>query len=126
MLYSDRIAVARMQPWMNGTCVTIGDDQRVKSFLSGGASAPGQTKYKTVNIYCIALSSWLRIERQLDRRIADGQIQDYYEVVFADMVASGDLSFDTVSFDHKPWYEIDTFDDLTNAEQLFVSASYGP
>ena len=124
MLYPDSIAVASLQPWMNGTCVTIGDDQRVKSFLTGGKSAHGPSKYKTVNIYGISRSSWHRIETQLDKRIAHGQVQDYYEVVFADMVASGDLSFDTVSFDHKPWYEIDTIDDLANAEQIFISASY--
>jgi choline kinase len=120
MLYPDRIAVARMQPWMNGTCVTIDDQQRVKSFLLGNASALGQTKYKTVNIYSVSLSSWGRVERQLDRRIANGQVQDYYEVVFSDLVASGGLYFDAVSFDHKAWYEIDTMDDLAIAEQQFA------
>ena len=35
------------------------------------------------------------------------------------MIADGSLSFETVSFDSKPWYEIDTIEDLENAEILF-------
>jgi len=121
MLYPDRMAIASMQPWMNGTCVTINENQRVESFLSGSASVPGQTKFKTVNIYCISLNSWRCVAGQLDRRIAEGRLNDYYEVVFADMVAAGDMSFEAVSFDHKPWYEIDTIEDLENAEQQFLA-----
>lgn len=124
MLYPDRIAVARMQAWMNGTCVTVDDQQRVTSFLLGNASALGQTKYKTVNIYSVSLNSWRRVERQLDKRIGSGQVKDYYEVVFSDLVASGGLYFDAVSFDDKAWYEIDTIDDLAIAEQKFAPTSY--
>jgi len=124
MLYPDRIAVAGLQSWMNGTCVTVNNDQRVESFHLGNACTPDQTKFKTVNIYSMSLNSWRRVGQQLDIRIADGQVQDYYEVVFSDLVASGELSFDAVSFDHKPWYEIDTMDDLAVAEELFVPASY--
>jgi hypothetical protein len=29
------------------------------------------------------------------------------------------LSFEAVFFDHKPWYEIDTAEDLASAEKLF-------
>jgi choline kinase len=35
------------------------------------------------------------------------------------MIADGSLSFDMVSFDSKPWYEIDTIEDLAKAEKLF-------
>ena len=35
------------------------------------------------------------------------------------MVADGSLSFDSVSFDEKAWYEIDTVEDLMKAEKLF-------
>ena len=31
------------------------------------------------------------------------------------------LSLDAVFFDHKPWYEIDTIEDLASAERLFPS-----
>ncbi len=118
MLHPDRIAVATMQPWMNGTCVTLDKHKRVKAFLAGDAETFGETKYKTVNIYSISLTSWHRIVSQLDKHISGGEVQHYYETVFAEMISAGTLSFDSVSFDGKPWYEIDTIEDLAKAEQL--------
>ena len=35
------------------------------------------------------------------------------------MVVDGSLSLQAVSFDHKPWYEVDTIEDLAEAEKLF-------
>jgi choline kinase len=118
MLAPDKIAVAKMQPWMNGTSVTIDKYKRVKAILAGGAESFGWIKYKTVNIYSISLTSWRRIVKQLDRHIFDGKVQNYYEIVFAKMISDGSLFFDSVSFDNKPWYEIDTIEDLAKAEQL--------
>ena len=124
MLYPDRIAVAKMQPWMNGTCVTINQSQQVKVFLAGNADSFGEIKYKTVNIYSISLTSWHCIVKKLDRHISDGKVNDYYETVFAEMIADGSLSFKIVSFDGKPWYEIDTIEDLAKAEELFLPDNY--
>jgi choline kinase len=124
MLYSDRIAVAKMQTWMNGTCVTINQAKQVKAFLAGDADSFGDIKYKTVNIYSISLDSWRKIVKRLDQRIADGKVNDYYETIFAEMIADGSLSFENVSFDGKPWYEIDTIEDLAEAEKLFLSGNY--
>jgi choline kinase len=118
MLLPDRIAVAKMQPWMNGTCVTIDKYKRVKALLVGDVESFGETKYKTVNIYSISLASWCRIVKQLDKYISEGEVQDYYEIVFAEMISDGTLSFDSVSFDSKPWCEIDTIEDLAKAKQL--------
>ncbi len=124
MLYPDRIAVAKMQPWMNGTCVTINQSQHVKAFLAGNTYSFGEIKYKTVNIYSISLTSWHCIVKKLDQHISDGKVNDYYETVFADMLADGSLFFKSVSFDGKPWYEIDTIEDLAEAEKLFSSDNY--
>ena len=124
MMYPDRIAVAKMQPWMNGTCVTINKSQQVKVFLAGNADSFGEIKYKTVNIYSISLTSWHCIVKKLDQHISDGKVNDYYETVFAEMIADGSLTFKIVSFDGKPWYEIDTIEDLAEAEKLFSSDNY--
>jgi choline kinase len=124
MLYPNRIAVAKMQTWMNGTCVTINQSKQVKAFLAGDADSFGDIKYKTVNIYSIALNSWRKIVKRLDKRIANGKVNDYYETIFAEMIADGSLSFENVSFDGKPWYEIDTLEDLAEAEKLFLSDYY--
>ena len=124
MLYPDRIAVAKVQPWMNGSCVTINKSQQVKTFLADNADSFGAVKYKTVNIYSISLNSWHCIVKKLDQHISEGKVNDYYETVFAEMIADGSLFFKIVSFDGKPWYEIDTIEDLANAEKLFSSDNY--
>jgi len=120
MLFPDRIASAKMQPWMKGTCITINQSQYVKSFLAGNADSFGEIKYKTVNIYSISLSSWYGIVKRLDKRISDGKVDSYYETIFAEMIVDGSLSFENVSFDSRPWYEIDTIEDLAKAEKLFL------
>jgi NDP-sugar pyrophosphorylase family protein len=72
----------------------------------------------------VSLDSWRRIEQHLDRYILDGKVNDYYEVVFADLVAAGALTFEAVSFDGRPWYEIDTLEDLQIAEKHFEPESH--
>lgn len=121
MLKPDRIAAAKMKTWMNGTYVTIDKSQHVKAFFAGNADCLGQIKYKTVNIYSLSQASWHRIINVLERRIAEGNVNNYYETVFAEMIADGSLSFKYVSFDGEPWYEIDTVEDLAEAEHLFLA-----
>lgn len=119
MLCPDRIAVAKKQSWMNGTCVTISPSNGVKAFILGNTESDDKNKYKTVNIYSFSLESWNKIVKRLEKEIADGKVNDYYETVFADMVAVKSLSLKEVYFDNKPWYEIDTLEDLSVAEKLF-------
>ena len=124
MLYPDRIAVASMQSWMNGSTVTIDNFQQVKRFQSGIAGPLDEFRYKTVNIYSFSLSSWHGISERLDQHISAGKTNNYYETVFTEMLADGSLSLKTVSFDSKPWYEIDTIADLAEAEELLSADKY--
>ncbi len=124
MLYPDRIAIARMQPWMNGTTVTVNRLQEVEAFWIGASRPSDEPAYKTVNIYSFSLASWHRIKERLDQHISAGRVNDYYESVFAEMIADGSLSLQAVSFDGKPWYEIDTIEDLVEAEELFSIDRY--
>lgn len=77
---------------------------------------------KTVNIYSFSLASWLAVVEQLNLYVARGNTNCYYETVFAEMVANKSLSFESVSFDHQPWYEVDNIHDLAEAEKLFPVA----
>jgi choline kinase len=124
MLYPNRMAVATMQPWMKGTSVTIDQHQRVQQFHVGNAASFVEPNYKTVNVYSISLASWRRIVERLDVRISGGEVGDYYEVVFAELVDQRSLSFETVCFDGDPWFEIDTLEDLKEAEKQFPPDSY--
>ncbi|NOY16344.1 MAG: phosphocholine cytidylyltransferase family protein [Gammaproteobacteria bacterium] len=120
MLQADRMAVSSMLPWMNGTAVELGSQGQVTAFCKGGDIHGDARQYKTVNIYSISLDSWNRIEERLSRYVSAGRLGEYYEAVFAEMVADGTLSFDTVFFDADLWYEIDTRADLREAENLFA------
>jgi len=124
MCYPNRIAVAHMQAWMKGTTVTVDQTQFVKKFQKGTTQPYDDIRYKTVNIYSFSLSSWYAIVERLDQYISVGRVNNYYETVFAEMVADGSLYFKAVSFDYKPWYEIDTIADLAEAEKLFPAEIY--
>jgi choline kinase len=120
MLLPDKIAIARVQPWMKGSTVSLDPFQRIADFRVGHSEVPDESRYKTVNIYSFSRPSWQRVVERLDRRISTGEVNDYYEAVFADMVTDGSLSFESVFFDDGRWYEVDTLADLHEAERLFA------
>lgn len=121
MVYPDKMAVALMQPWLNGTTVSVNKANMVTQFQKATTDAYSDTRYKTVNIYSFSLPSWQAIIKRLNLFISKGSVNCYYEdeAVFAEMVENKSLALESVIFDHKPWYEIDTFKDLTKAELLF-------
>jgi choline kinase len=119
MLVPDRIAVSSILPWMNGTTVSIDHLDRVTRFHLGREYPADELIHKTVNMYSFSRPSWQRVTLRLEQYVSAGRVNGYYEAVFAEMVAEGDLSFEAVFFDDRRWYEIDTVEDLRNAEQLF-------
>ena len=118
---ANRIAVARFEAPMTGTTVSLDASGRVVSFHVGAGADYGDREYKTVNIYSLSASSWQEVVRRLDRRITQGRVHDYYEVVFAELVAEGRLPLQAVHFDDGQWHEIDTLEDLRDAEQQLFS-----
>ena len=120
MIYPDRIAVAKILPWMNGATVTIDGSQQVKSFHKNtDINGVSGLKYKTVNIYSFSLVSWRAIIERLNQNIEANKVTGYYETVFGEMMTDNQLSLKAVDFDNKHWYEVDTLKDLTEAEKLF-------
>ncbi|MEE8060087.1 MAG: phosphocholine cytidylyltransferase family protein [Pseudomonadales bacterium] len=117
MLTPDKIAISTILPWMNGTTVDLNAQEGVTAFHVNRET--NKRRYKTVNIYSLSLQSWQRVIARLDCYIADERVGEYYEAVFADMVADGSLKFDAVFFDKNRWYEIDTINDLHQAELIF-------
>ncbi len=118
MLVPDKIAVSAILPWMNGTTVDLNVQVRVNAFHVNN-DAHNKRRYKTVNIYSLSLQSWQKVIMRLDRYIAADRVGEYYEYVFADMVADGTLQLNAVFFDKDRWYEVDTIQDLHQAEKLF-------
>lgn len=121
MLIPDRIAVSNILPWMNGTMVELNADKAVKAFHISH-DVDDERRYKTVNICSLSSQSWQRVIARLDHYLEDGRVNEYYETVFADMVADGSLEFDAVLFNENKWYEIDAMEDLHQAELMFPRA----
>ena len=119
MLYPDRIAIARMKPWLNGSTVTLNQSNEVDAFHSDTINGSNEIRYKTVNIYSFSVSSWYQVIGKLNQYILAGRVNDYYEAVFQQMVVEKSLSLQAVHFDNQPWYEVDTIEDLASAEKLF-------
>lgn len=117
MLISDRIAVAKIRPWMNGTTVTVNNLNEIDAFHCG-INQLDTTHFKTVNIYSLSKATWDLVCEKLDHYISNDLVGGYYETVFADMVSDGSISFSPVYFDSSLWYEIDTLDDLKAAEDV--------
>ena len=121
MLWPDRIAIAKLQPWMSGTTVTIDRYQEINAFCISGSDYDSidAGRHKTVNIYSLSIISWKLIKERLEQHISNNKVDGYYETVFSDLVAEGSLHFTSVLFGINQWYEIDTLDDLYEAEQIF-------
>jgi len=118
MLVPDRIAISNILPWMNGTMVGLNAQKDVTAFHVSH-DVNDELRYKTVNIYSFSSQSWQKVIKQLDRHIADKRVNEYYETVFAEMVADGSLEFASVFFDENKWNEIDCLKDLHQAELMF-------
>lgn len=119
MVHPDMIALAEKKPWMDGTCVSVNEAGRVNTFIKEDTNISSGIKYKTVNIYSLSRASWEAVSQRLNATISAGKVNDYYETVFSELIDEGSLSLKKVSFDHKPWYEIDTIEDLRKAEKIF-------
>lgn len=124
MLYPGRIAVSHILPWMNGTTITADPEipHNVTAFNLNSLSAnTHDMTYKTVNIYSFSRQTWKRVAKRLDHSISAGKVNDYYETVFAEMIADGSLNFQRILFAKERWYEIDTVEDLYACERMFSS-----
>ena len=121
MIYPDRIAVAGIADWMNGTTVITNSNHTVLKFKTNTVSTFDEVTFKTVNIYSFSLLSWRNILKRLETHIAQGRVNGYYETVFAELVDEGTLTLKAISFDSQPWYEVDTILDLEEAIKLFPS-----
>ena len=119
LLQPDKIAISHILPWMNGTTVRLDTAKRRVIAFHIGPVAADTPRYKTVNLCSLSLKTWHAVEECLGHSISAGRLGEYYEAVFADMVADGSLAFDAVFFDAERWYEIDNLADLNEAEKLY-------
>jgi len=118
LLLPNRIAVSLMQPWMNGSTVSIDHLQMVQAFQLGERHTTSDVRFKTVNICSLSLEVWYQVIERMEQRVSRGEVNEFYESVFAEMVDDYSLSFRAILFDPAAWYEIDTLRDLQRVESL--------
>jgi len=122
MTQPGRIAVSERLPWMNGTTVTIDplNPAIIDRFnLGEDAMNPTENDYKTVNICSFSLAQWKQVADGLNKMVQSGMLQEYYETVFANLIADRHLEMEPVFFDKEKWYEVDKVEDLAEAEKMF-------
>ncbi len=117
----DRIAVSAYLPTMNGTGVVLNQKNQVTTMFANSEYelVPGE-KYKTVNIYSFSFDRFNSVIAPEIQTLLDGkQMQAYYELGFSHAIRKGLYTFDGVDFSEARWCEIDTEEDLLQAEKLF-------
>lgn len=123
MLQPNKIAISTMEQWMDGTTVTVDPFQQISAFQFGDSESLDAVTHKTVNMYSFTIASWDRVVERLSAHVCAGRVNEYYETVFSEMVADGSLSLEAVMFDSGRWYEVDTLEDLHQAELIFPRKS---
>lgn len=114
--------VDKYESWMDGTCVTLNEDNSIKAFISGNRFQFEQSKdyYKTVNIYKFSKHfSKNRYVPFLEAYQAALGANEYYEQVLRVIAMLDDPGIKAKKLNGQLWYEIDDIQDLDIAESMF-------
>jgi choline kinase len=120
--YPDVAVVAEFQPSMNGTIILADNGVATSMILKSeqGSDFDYRDALKTVNLYSLSqYTMHQRILPVLDRYVTSQLTDQYYEVVLAQLIAQGDWRLDVLLTKNRLWAEIDTQEDLQQAERLF-------
>ena len=124
MLFPDKIAVSNYKSYMDGTVVDIDKNSNVIEFIlkaDKSHKANIHDLYKTVNIYSFSYNAFNKfVVPELNYLVKSGQKHVYYEQAIAKAVSENKYLLKAVNFSKTLWYEIDTEEDLINAEKLFL------
>lgn len=115
--------VDKYESWMDGTCIKIGDNDSIDSFIPGKKLKFNETKeyYKTVNIYKFSkhFSETCYVPFLDAYQSALGQ-NEYYEQVLRVITMLDDAEIKAKRLNGQRWYEIDDIQDLDIAESIFA------
>lgn len=121
--YENFALVAPYEEWMDGTVVTLGEENHIQSFIGRDKfSYTDKDKYfKTANIYRISKEfSKNKYIPFLEAYIKSTGKNEYYEQVLSVIISMGTKEFRAEIIDDAPWYEIDDANDLNIASTLFA------
>lgn len=119
------LAVAPWETGMHGTVVELDGPKitRVSLLADQGDGGGLAGMFKTVNIQVLR-RSYLTAEflPALDRLVARGDTDAFYDAVIAEGVRGGRVAAQGVDCGDLPWQEVDDLGDLDRAEYVFASA----
>lgn len=116
--------VDKYEPWMDGTCVRLDEDDNIVDFISGKNFDFNHTGgcYKTVNIYKFSkYFSETHYIPFMDAYLKALGENEYYEQVLRVVTMLDEASIKGKRLEGQRWYEIDDVQDLDIAEAIFCS-----
>jgi choline kinase len=120
--FPDAAVVDNFQSPMNGT-VILAESGMAKSMAlksEQGDNFDYSSALKTINIYKLSQPTMSHYFLPLmDKYVAQGLVNHFYEIVMAQLIDNGDLHFAVILTKNHKWAEIDTPEDLQKAERLF-------
>ena len=115
--------VAKYQSWMDGTVVTLDEENNILNFISKKAFmfSLKDSYYKTVNIYKFSkefsMNKYVPFLEAYCKALGNNE---YYEQVLKVISLLNKPDLKALKIDSEKWYEIDDQQDLNNAEALFA------
>jgi len=123
---SNLAVVAKYESWMDGTVVTIDDNNNILNFIPKTHFDYQQLNnyYKTVNIYKLSKdfsnSHYVPFLEAYCKALGHNE---YYEQVLKVITLLDNSDLKAYKIDTEKWYEIDDIQDYNNAETVFAPAS---
>lgn len=121
--YPSLVLVDKFESWMDGTCITVDEDDNITSFVSKREFDFTKTDeyYKTVNLYKFSKNFSEKYYVPFLEAYCNAMgLNEYYEQVLKVITFLGDLEIKTVKLNGEKWYEIDDVQDLDIAESLLA------
>ncbi len=123
--YPDLALVAKFESWMDGTVVTIDNENNIIRFIPNKSFKFEEipSYYKTVNIYKFSrdFSTNLYVPF-LEAYCAALGKNEYYEQVLRVITLLDKPGIKALPLDNEHWYEIDDVQDLDIAESIFAGS----
>ena len=125
--YPDLALVDKYESWMDGTVVTIDEENRIQRFIPGSQFKYEEipSYYKTVNVYKFSqqFSATMYVPFLKAYCTALGK-NEYYEQVLRVITMLDNSGMRALPLEGEQWYEIDDIQDLDIAESIFTERQY--
>ena len=121
--YPSLVLVDKFESWMDGTCITVDEDDNITSFVSKREFDFTKTDeyYKTVNLYKFSKNFSEKYYVPFLEAYCNAMgLNEYYEQVLKVITLLGDLEIKAVKLNGEKWYEIDDVQDLDIAESMLA------